>query len=373
MDRSEVRKTDQSMSLGTFSTGEVNVVLGSLPLALVTTDVRGIIVSANRAAVELFGYSMEELVGSPVELLLPRRYSEAHKKHFRGFTKDARTRPMGQGRDLQAVKKSGEEFPVEVGLTVMTHEPPLYLASILDISLRKQAEQLLRERQQFLESALEEARKTLEEEVAERTRLEERNRLGRELHDSLSQNLYGIGLGLRSSMAKLKKGLVPDQALEYCLNLTEASLVEMRALLFKLRPKSLENVPIEDVLSSHAQAVSARTKVPVNFTVKGTPRSELDFEQKYALFRIATEALHNSMKHARANEVSLRLEFSLHRVVLELRDDGGGMDLAKPSSGLGLQTMRERAEVVGGTLEMTTGDWGTSVAASIPWAYQTPS
>lgn len=355
-----------------FSAGEVNVVLGSLPLALVTTDVGGVIVSANRAAVELFEYAVDELIGSPVEMLLPRRYSDIHKKHFKSFTKDARTRPMGQGRDLLAMKKSGEEFPVEVGLTVMTQEPPLYLASILDISLRKQAEQLLRERQQFLENALEEARKTLEEEVAERTRLEERNRLGRELHDSLSQNLYGIGLGLRSSMAKLKKGDSPNQALEYCLNLTEASLVEMRALLFKLRPKSLENVPIEDVLSSHAQAVSARTKIPVSFELKGSPRDELDFEQKYALFRIATEALHNSMKHARATKVSLKLEFALHRVVLEIRDDGGGVDLSKPSSGLGMQTMQERAEVVGGTLEMSTGDWGTSILASIPWAYQTP-
>lgn len=350
-----------------FSDGEINVVLGSLPLALVTTDVEGTIVSVNRAAEELFEYSSDELIGSPVEILLPSRYWDVHREHYRRFTKNAETRTMGQGRDLLASKKSGKEFPVEVGLTVMLHQPPMYLASILDISLRKQTEELLRERQQLLELALEEARKTLEDEVAERTRLEERNRLGRELHDSLSQNLYGIGLGLRSSIAKIKKNDDPSQALDYCLNLTEASLVEMRALLFKLRPKSLENVPIEDVLSSHAQAVSARTKIPVKFDIKGTARSELSFEQKYALFRIATEALHNSIKHARATAVNLRLEFGLQKIRLAISDDGVGVDLSKPTSGLGMQTMRERAEAVGGTLQVSSGERGTSVSAEIPW------
>lgn len=352
-----------------FSGGEVNVVLGSLPLAIVTTDAAGLIVAVNRAGEELFEYESSAMVGNPIEMLLPKRYAALHKEHYRKFQDYAVTRAMGQGRELLAVKNGGQEFPVEVGITVMDTEPALYLASVLDISLRKQTEKLLRERQQLLEVALQEARRTLEEEVAERTRLEERTRLGRELHDSLSQNLYGIGLGLRSSLTKVRKGDSPVQALEYCLNLTEASLVEMRALLFKLRPKSLENVPIEDVLSSHAQAVAARTKIPVEFVQKGTPRGELDFEQKYALFRIATEALHNCMKHARAGKVELLLEFGLSRVHMVVKDDGQGIDTNKRSTGLGMSTMRERAEAVGGKLLVDTGEQGTSIAATIPWTY----
>lgn len=353
-----------------FSGVEVKVVLGSLPLALITTNADGLIVAVNRAAEELFEYESSEMVGKPVEMLLPQRYAAVHKEHYRKFQDHAVTRAMGKGRDLLAVKNGGQEFPVEVGITVMLSDPALYLASVLDISLRKQTERLLRERQELLEAALQEARRTLEEEVAERTRLEERTRLGRELHDSLSQNLYGIGLGLRSSLTKVRKGDSPVQALEYCLNLTEASLVEMRALLFKLRPKSLENVPIEDVLSSHAQAVAARTKIPVAFTQKGAARGELDFEQKYALFRIATEALHNCMKHARARKVELLLEFGLNQVRMEVKDDGQGMDTDKRSSGLGMSTMRERAEAVGGKLQVDTGKQGTLVAAVIPWAYK---
>lgn len=353
-----------------FSGAEVTTVLNSLPVALVTTDLNRLIVSANQAALELFGYEMLELQGQVIELLIPERFAKHHPKLYDEFVRDATTRSMGEGRDLWGLRSDGSEFPVEVGLTVLTTEPPLYLASIIDISLRKQTELLLKERQGLLEQSLDEAKRTLEEEVSERTRLEERQRLGRELHDSLSQNLYGIGLGLRAALSKLKKEQMPDQALEYCLNLTEASLVEMRALLFKLRPKSLENVPIEDVLASHAQAVSARTQIPIDFQQTGTPRSELAFEQKYALFRIATEALHNVIKHARADQIEIKLAFQRIDIEMEIRDNGSGMASELPSGGLGLSTMRERAESVGGHFEISSGDWGTAVSVMIPWVYQ---
>jgi PAS domain S-box-containing protein len=352
-----------------FSGAKVNAVLDSLPVALITTDANRLIVGANQCALDLFGYEMLELQGHEVEVLIPERFAHNHHVHYRSFVEDSATRTMGAGRDLLALKKDGTEFPVEIGLTVLIHEPPLYLASILDISLRRQAEILMRERQEFLEQSLDEAKRILEDEVAERTRLEERQRLGRELHDSLSQNLYGIGLGLRASLAKLGKGADPSAALEYCLNLTEASLVEMRALLFKLRPKSLEDVPLADVLMSHAQAVTARTKVPIEFSERGTPKQELSFEQKYALFRIATEALHNCMKHAAATQVELNLSFSRSAVVVEIKDDGRGIGKETKSSGHGMTTMEERAQAVGGMLLVDSGAWGTSVQVSIPWTY----
>ncbi len=346
-------------------------VFDSLPLALISTDADRRIVGANTCALNLFGYDLEELRGQQVEILIPERFSRNHPSHYRAFVNNASTRPMGEGRDLAAVRKDGTEFPVEIGLTVLTRDPPLYLSSILDIGYRKQAERLLRERQNVLEESLEVARRTLEEEVGERTRLEERQRLGRELHDSLSQNLYGIGLGLRASLVKLEKGENPSTALDYCLNLAEASLVEMRALLFKLRPKSLEGVPLEDVLMRHAQAVTARTKVPIEFSQRGTPKRELLFEQKYAIFRIVTEALHNSMKHAGAKSVELDLSYSRTGIVVAVTDDGCGIATRGQALGHGMATMQERAEAVGGVLLVDSGDWGTTVQVSLPW--QDPS
>lgn len=349
-----------------FSGSEVNLLLGSLPLALVTADENRLIVGANRAAAELFEYDQSEMIGNPVEMLIPEDLAETHSYHYRKYVQQPETRAMGDGRDLLARKKDGSEFPVEVGLTILTPKPKLFLASILDISLRKKTERLLRERQGMLEMALNEAKKTLEEEVSERTRLEERQRLGRELHDSLSQNLYGIGLGLRTSMAKVSKGDDPLQALDYCLNLTEASLVEMRALLFKLRPKSLDNVPLEDVLMSHTQAVTARTQMPIEFSQRGSLRKELDFERKYALFRIATEALHNCVKHARAKNVKLSLVYTRNSVTLEVSDDGSGFDVETETVGHGMSTMQERVEAVDGQLVVNSNGSGTSIRAVVP-------
>lgn len=348
-----------------YSNQDVELVLDSLPIPLLTTDAEGLIRQANAAALELFQYQGEELIGQPVELLMPKRYAAGHSKLYQGFVSKSSTRPMGQGRDLMATKKDGTEFAVEVGLTVLPSEPVHYLASVLDISLRKQAEVAAQERQAYLKESLDEAKRTLEVELGERARLEERQRLGRELHDSLSQSLYGIGLGLRTAIAKLDRDINPGEALHYCLDLTESALVEMRALLFKLRPKSLENVPLGDVLNSHSQAVAARTKLAVEFSENGEPNEPLSFDQKYALYRIATEALHNCTKHSMAREVCISLQYEEGRVELKVQDNGSGFAENSPT-GHGLTTMRERAEAAGGGLEITSDDGGTLVSAWIP-------
>lgn len=350
-----------------FSGAEMEAVLGSLPVALITTDHERRVLAANSAALELFGYQLEELEGQCVELLIPKPYAERHPDLYHQFVVQPSNRSMGKGRDLAALKKDGTEFPVEVGLTVLSINPPKYLASIIDISLRKKTELLLRERQQLLESALVEAKESLGQEISERSRLEERQRLGRELHDSLSQNLYGIGLGLRTALAKVNKQEDPCDPLKYCLSLTEASLVEMRALLFRLRPKSLENVPLADVLESHTQAVAARTKLKIEFRLEGTCRGELPFEQKYALYRIVTESLHNCVKHAKAKTVKVLLSCDINLVSVEVRDDGGGFCLQDNVVGHGLAAMRERIQAVNGSLQIESSPEGTCVSASAPW------
>lgn len=351
-----------------YSGSEMRWILDSLPVALLTTDTKRRILSANSVALELFGYSAGELLGQEIETLIPERFAKHHPKLYEGFLANPATRSMGEGRDLWALRKDGTEFPVEVGLTTLPTVPARFLASVLDLSFRKENERLLEERQQLLESSLEEARRILEQEVSEKTRLEERQRLGRELHDSLSQNLYGIGLGIRTSLAKLRKDQNPTEALEYCLNLTESSLVEMRALLFRLRPKSLENVPLADVLSSHAQAVTARTKIPIEFEQRGTPKADVPFSQKYALYRIATEALHNSLKHAGAGSVKIVLTFAVNSITVEVSDDGRGFDLDQVVQGHGMATMTERAADSGGECCVEADPNGTTVRASVPWS-----
>jgi PAS domain S-box-containing protein len=199
--------------------------------------------------------------------------------------------------------------------------------------------------------------------------LEERQRLARELHDSVSQALYGIALGARTARALLGREGPPervDEWLEYVLSLAEAGLTEMRALIFELRPESLETEGLIVALKQQAAALEARHELPVHTTLGEEP--ELPLEAKEALYRIAQEALHNTVKHARASRADLKLEHDARGIALEVSDDGAGFDPGRDFSGhLGLKSMRERTARLGGTLrvESIPGE-GTNVRVQIP-------
>lgn len=339
----------------------------ALPVAIIATDHSRQIVAANHAALKLFAYDKSALLEKKLEVLMPERFAVRHADYYRKFLGNPVTRPMGLGRELVALKSSGEEFPVEIGLTVLNTEPQLYLASVIDLTLRKEVEAMLRDRQHALESTLETTRRQLEEQIASGARLAERQRLGRELHDTISQSLYGIGLGLRTALAQTDQGKSPRDALCYCLGLIESAMIEMRALLFKLRPQSLEEVPLAEVLKRHAKAISARTKFEVIFEHSSSCEDDLDFDQKYTVYRIATEALHNCTKHALdAGKVCITLVSEPDTITLKVEDDGPGFSAAT-SSGHGIRTMKERAEAAGGTFRIASvASGGTLVEAIVP-------
>ena len=199
--------------------------------------------------------------------------------------------------------------------------------------------------------------------------LEERQRLARELHDSVSQALYGIALGSRTARTLLDREAHPDRVaewLEYVLSLSEAGLTEMRALIFELRPESLETEGLIAALKQQAAALKARHEIPVHATLGEEP--DLPLEKKEALYRIAQEALHNIVKHAHASKADLKLECGAGDIALEISDDGAGFDLSEDFSGhLGLKSMRERVARLGGTLQIESAPGeGTRIHALIP-------
>lgn len=198
--------------------------------------------------------------------------------------------------------------------------------------------------------------------------LEERQRLARELHDSVSQALYGITLGARTARALLDRD--PARAaepLDYALSLAEAALAEMRALIFELRPESLANEGLIVALEKLATAARARHHIDVHMTLIAEP--PISLEAKQALYRIAQEALQNVVRHAHATEVSVSVyRKDSDELVMDIRDNGIGFDPSESFPGhLGLNSMRERVMRLGGifTLE-SVPDQGTHLAASIP-------
>ena len=126
------------------------LVVDAVPNAMVMIDRHGVIAVVNTQAEKLFGYARAELVGQPVEMLVPERFRRHHPELRRSFFADPRPRPMGAGRDLYGLKKDGSEFPVEIGLNpIETNEGTMVLSAIvIDIAARKAAEQALRDSEQ---------------------------------------------------------------------------------------------------------------------------------------------------------------------------------------------------------------------------------
>ncbi len=201
----------------------------------------------------------------------------------------------------------------------------------------------------------------------EKVALEERQRLARDLHDSVSQAVYGIALGARSAMELLSKD--PTQVrepLDYVLRLSEAALAEMRALIFELRPEALEREGLTGALKHHTEVLRSRHGIQVDESLETEP--VLSWEGKQGLYRIAQEALHNAGRHGRAKRVGIALSQDESEVRLEVWDDGVGFDPEGANPGhFGLNTMRERAAELGGSLEIESRPGaGTRVRAIVP-------
>jgi len=213
--------------------------------------------------------------------------------------------------------------------------------------------------------AVENAR--LVEESERQAILQERRRLARELHDSVSQALYGISLGAKTVKARWESH--PEkalQSLDYVIELAEGATKEMRALLYSLRPESLEEEGLVQALRRQAEALQARYGISVDFQAGTEPT--LDAASRLALFRVASESLHNVVKHSEATEVRLILKGNGKGCLMEVVDNGVGFDpKGRGPDQYGLESMKERVEGVGGQWRLTSvPGLGTTIRVSVP-------
>jgi signal transduction histidine kinase len=208
--------------------------------------------------------------------------------------------------------------------------------------------------------------------------LEERSRLARDLHDSVTQSIFSLSMMARAAQAQHKRG-VPALAgtLDRIGSLAQQALTEMRTLLFELRPSVLAEEGLGPALEKLAEATRVRSDLPVIYRGHADIRLPADVET--AMFRIGQEALNNAAKHAGASDVSIELAVEDGRVRVTVTDNGAGFDpdaVANAATatdgrtgGLGMRTMRERAAAAGLTLEVFSAvGAGTrvSIVASIP-------
>jgi signal transduction histidine kinase len=192
----------------------------------------------------------------------------------------------------------------------------------------------------------------LHQQVAQMVVIEERQRLARELHDSVTQALYSVNLyaeAARRALIAGKKGVTLEN-LKKLREMTREALLEMRLLVFELHPSVLEKEGLVAALQARLAAVESRSGLKTEISVSDERRLPITIEDE--LYRIAQEGLNNSVKHAQAKNLKISVKFSEESVSLEIWDDGIGFNLeaARGSGGMGLPGIEERVRKIGGSL-----------------------
>lgn len=204
----------------------------------------------------------------------------------------------------------------------------------------------------------------LNEETVKQIVEEERQRLARELHDSVSQQLFAASMML-SALKSVEHAEQVNKQLTLLEKMLHESQLEMRALLLHLRPVGLKNKTLEQGLMQLIKEL--KQKIPLNIT---TDIEEIVLEKGIEdhLFRIAQESISNTLRHAKAENITIELFKASNRVILRITDDGLGFDINQvDDTRYGLHTMKERALEIGGTCQVISAPQsGTRVEVKVP-------
>lgn len=199
--------------------------------------------------------------------------------------------------------------------------------------------------------------------------LEERQRLARELHDSVTQALYSVTLYTDAARMALLAGKkdVATEHLQELRNMAHEAMLDMRLLIFELHPPVLEKEGLTTAVQTRLETVEARSGLQTALHIEGKEvRLPLAMEEE--LYRIVQEALNNAVKHARAQQITVEFLYADNRFSLAVRDDGKGFVpiVARQSGGMGLRGIEERVQRIGGRLLIeSTPDRGTTLTVEV--------
>ncbi|HEX7952703.1 MAG TPA: GAF domain-containing sensor histidine kinase [Burkholderiales bacterium] len=208
----------------------------------------------------------------------------------------------------------------------------------------------------------------LAEQARQAAVLEERNRIARDIHDTLAQGFTGVLVNLEAATRTLKKdSLEPAlEHIEHARQVAQAGLAEARLSVRALRPEALQQADLTNALGTLLRKIEASGTLHTHFATHGE-KIVLPGNVESELLRIAQEGMTNILKHAKAQNVEVDLTFGVDAIILTLADDGVGFDPCGHHDGFGLLGMRERAEGIGARLSVSSGSGqGTRVQTVIP-------
>jgi PAS domain S-box-containing protein len=305
-------------------------------------DERGLIDSVNPATERMFGYSAAEVIGQNVKMLMPSPYSEAHDGYVARYLQTGKKRIIGIGREVQGRRKNGSTFQVDLSVSEFHDRNQRFFCGILrDLSDRK----------------------ALEREVLEVATMEQR-RIGQELHDSAGQELTALGL-LAEGLVEALATSSPAEAV-LATKIVEGLkrvLGQIRALSRGLVPVEVDAAGLMAALAELASRTSELHDVTCTFECREPVLVE-DNQTATYLYRIASEAVTNALKHSQARNITISLEGDVRSVTLRIRDDGIGFPREREEGkGMGLKIMRYRAGLINARLSVGRGSGGGTLVS----------
>lgn len=336
-----------------LSAEEYRTVFDASPDGILVVSGDGTITELNPQVEVLFGYARQELLGQPVEVLVPEALRRRHRGLREGFTRDPRPRPMGPEHQLRGRRKDGSELTVEISLAPVGGEAgDLVVCTVRDVGERIR----LRD---FSEAAL-------------RSAEEERRRIARELHDDTAQRLATLMLRLRL-LGHVEGDAERRGEVEALREQLKEAAEGVKRIARGLRPPALDEVGLATALHAHLRDLREGANFEVRAEIEAVDHL-LGGEGRLALYRIVQESLSNVLRHSGVDHAYLWLGVEDGRVVAVVEDRGRGFRVegaTERGGGLGLLGMRERAVMFGGrvTIESAPGK-GTRVRVELPGSFK---
>ncbi len=326
--------------------------------AIITIDSQGHIETANRAAENMFSYSSDDMIGQNVRVLMPSPFSEEHDGYLRRFLTTGEPRILNAPRELVARRRDGSTFPIDLSVTQVDHST-CFTGIIRDITDRKQLQR------HVLEISSEEQR-----------------RIGRELHDGTGQELTGLSLIAGALLDLVAAAQEVPAGGKKVRQFDEVAFTRIYETIRKLIEKLTEAnrhvhqishgiMPVQidaEALQSSLEELARSTNMPPTVNCRFESPSPVivsDNSTATHLYRIAQEAVNNAIRHSQAGWICVSLLQKGDELVLEIVDDGIGIDeafsriaLARKDHGMGLRTMRYRAGMIGGVLQIQRRESG---------------
>jgi len=337
---------------------QLRLLLETAEQGIVLVDAKGFILTANRALESMFGWGPGELVGQPVERLLPASMRDGHTRYRSSYFNAPRPRSMGAEIDLVGERKDGTRFPIEVTLNhVATTDGGQAIAFVADISDRRRVAAALHERTVELE------RRTaqLSQLASDLTLAEQRAReqLAKTLHDGLQQTLVLVALTLDQHVKRERQRGTPVEPLLQAKSHLDEAIVEARSLSFELFPPFLQSSGLPSALIWLADWTRNKYGLEVHVSadsLDNTTRKDL----RILLFESVRELLVNAAKYAKVDRVDVDLVLDAEdRLCITVTDQGVGFDpagLGDPANasarGWGLFSIRERLTLLGGRFDI---------------------